>query len=154
MSLHHVLGVLEDREDRLWLAFSGAVRLAEAERARLTLVKTTDPGRIVRWFSPFVLGALYVPGGVDPQTAAAHALARAAEFVPQQVPVTTRLLGQDTQRALQRLVASGAYDALVATAALLSHYSKLTRDLRRLGVRAVAVTPEDIATSIEIGAST
>lgn len=29
-----------------------AVDLAEAQRARLTLAKTTDPGSVVKWFGP------------------------------------------------------------------------------------------------------
>ncbi len=152
MSVHHVLGVLEDRERCLSSAFERAVALAESERARLTLVKTTDPGRIVRWLSPFVVGSLYVPSSVDPQTACGHLLARAAEFVPRDIPLTTLLLTENTQRALQKLVRDGRYDALVATAALLAHCPKLTRDLRRLGIRAVAVTPHDTETPIEIGA--
>ena len=153
MSLHHVLGVLEDSEDRLWATFSVAVRLADAERARLTLAKTTDPGWIVRWLGPFVVGSLYVPADTDPVTAAGHALARAAEFVPAGIPVTTRLLGAHTFVALQLLIRGGDYDACVLTEALLARGPRLRRELSRCGVRSVAVARATRAQPDLIGAS-
>jgi hypothetical protein len=155
----HVLAVLEDRDDDLWLTFDHAVALAEAERARLTLAKTTDPGRLFRWFLPWAMGAVAIgalcaPADSDPKIAASHSLARVAEFVPQDVPVTTLLLGGETQRALRALVRDGSYDALVAPASLLRRCPKLTRELCRYGVRPVAVRlPARAQPTIEIGAS-
>jgi hypothetical protein len=139
--MHHVLGVLEDDERSLWATFRRAVQLADEENARLTLAKTTDPGRILRWLSPFTTGWLYVPLDTDPQTTASHTLARAAEFVPGWIPVTTRLLGPRTASAVQDLVAGGAYDALVATERRLAHSPRLRTELERLGLRTVAVAP-------------
>ncbi len=52
MSLRDVLAVLDDDQRRLWVTFDRAVRLADAEGARFTLAKTTDPGRVMRWVAP------------------------------------------------------------------------------------------------------
>lgn len=145
-----VLGVLEDGEARLWSCLESSVELAERERTRLTLAKTTDPGRLVRWLGPFAIGTLYIPGQADVE--AGHALARAAEFVPQDVPLTTVLLTDDTQRELVRLLRTGRYGALVAGDHLFSHCRKLNRELGRLGIQAVAVSPVTTRTPIRIGA--
>ncbi len=136
MSVHHVLGVLEDDERRLWSTFDRAVTLAAAEQARLTLVKTTNPGRLMRWFAPAALQSMCVSAqDLDFRTIASHTLARAAEFVPGSIPVTTVLLGQDTTGRLLAMLRSGPYDAFVTTDALLNH--RLRRELRRLEIRTV-----------------
>jgi hypothetical protein len=148
----HVLGLLEDGEERLWTCLGRSVELAEREHARLTLAKTTDPGRLVRWLGPFAIGTLYLPGQGDALVEAGHALARAAEFVPQDVPLTTLLLTDETQRELLRLIRSGRYDALVACAGLLSRCRRLSRELRKLNIETVPVTRGTSRTTIEIGA--
>ncbi|HZE05262.1 MAG TPA: hypothetical protein VE127_08570, partial [Solirubrobacteraceae bacterium] len=61
MCVKHVLAVLEDGESRLWSALDRAIELADAEHARLTLAKTTDPGWLMRWFAPAGLHAMCVP---------------------------------------------------------------------------------------------
>jgi hypothetical protein len=145
-----VLAVLGDAEDELWACLDAAVEVAERDHARLTLAKTTDPGRLVRWLCPFAIGTLYLPGQIAME--AGHALARAAEFVPQDIPLTTVLLTDATQRDLLRLLRAGRYGAVVASASLLSHCRKLTRQLGRLGVEPVPVVPGATRTRVEIGA--
>jgi hypothetical protein len=136
MSVHHVLGVLEDDERRLWATFDRAVSLADAERARLTFAKTTDPGWLTRWFAPAALQSMLVSAEeLDFPSIASHALARAAEFVPDWIPVTTLVLEQNTACALTELIRRGGYDALVATEAFFSHHRKMQRELRRLDLR-------------------
>ncbi|MFZ0088322.1 MAG: hypothetical protein WAL63_02360 [Solirubrobacteraceae bacterium] len=138
MSARHVLGVLEDDECRLWATFDRAVGLAASERARLTLAKTTNPGRLLRWFAPSALHSMCVSAEeLDFCRIAGHTLARAAEFVPGSIPVTTVLLGDDTTSSLATLIRGGTFDAFVATDAVLTR--KLRADLRRLGVRTVVV---------------
>jgi hypothetical protein len=91
VSAHHVLGILEDDEQRLWATLAQAIAVAEAEHARLTLAKTTDPGWLMRWFAPAALNAMCVSSEeLDFRTAASHKLARAAEFVPGCVPRADR----------------------------------------------------------------
>ncbi len=140
MSMRNVVGVLEDDPDRLWSTFASAVALAERERARLTLVKTLETGKVYVWCVPFAAGGVYIPPEEDPGVQAGRLLARAAEFVPMEIPVTTQVLGLDTERDLRRLIGSGAYDAMVADERFLRHRRKLRRDCRRAVVEIVGVT--------------
>lgn len=141
MTARHVLAVLEDDEPRLWGALERAIELADAEQARLTLAKTTDPGRIMRWFAPAALQSMGVSADeLDVRVTAGHRLAAAVEFVPAWIPVTTRLVGQSTTRGLILLLRRGVYDALVATDTLLARNRRLRAELCRLGVRSVAAT--------------
>lgn len=140
MTAHHVLAVLEDDERRLWSVLERAIALSDAEQARLTLAKTTDPGWLMRWFAPAALQAMGVCAEeLDLRTTASHKVARAAEFVPAWIPVTTLVLGQNTRSALIDLLRRGPYDALVATGCLLGQGRRLRCELDRLGVSAVVV---------------
>ncbi len=97
-----------------------AVALAESEYARLTLVKTCDAGRAYVWVAPFAAGGAYLPPAVDSPDEAGRILARVAERVPQEIPVTMLVLGSDTQASLLQLLRSGCYGAVVADRNLLS----------------------------------
>lgn len=138
MCIRQVLGVLEDEECRMWGTLEEAVALADAEQARLTLAKTTDPGWLMRWFAPAALQSMCVSADeLDFRTAASHKLARAAEFVPAWIPVTTLVLGENTRSAVIDLLGTGQYDALVGTESLFAQSRRLRCALRRLEVRAV-----------------
>ncbi len=140
MSAQHVLGVLEDDEQRLWATLAQAITVAEAEYARLTLAKTTDPGWLMRWFAPAALNAMCVSSEeLDFRTAASHKLARAAEFVPGCVPVTTVLLGESTTSCLVELVARGLHDVVVMSDAMHAHSRRLRCVLKQQGIRTVLV---------------
>jgi hypothetical protein len=142
MSLHDILGVLDDGDEAVvWATFDQAVALAGDEHARLTLVKTIDPGRLMRWFAPAALQAMGIAlPDLDFETIAGHTLARVVEFVPAGIPVTTRLLGLPTGRALIDLIGGGRHDAFVATDVLLAHNTRLVRELRRRHIRTVPVS--------------
>jgi hypothetical protein len=140
MSMCNVLAVLGDSEDQAWATLSAAIALADAENARLTLVKTCDCGRAYVWVTPFAYGGAYVPPPVDSPAEAARLLARVAEFVPGTIPLTTLVLGPDTQRSLVRLLRAGNYGAVVADSQLLTHCRRLRREMRREGIREVPVT--------------
>jgi hypothetical protein len=142
MSMRNVLAILEDREDRLWSTFDAAVALADREHARLTLAKTRESGRVYILFSPYAVQDLYLPPDSDPAVAAGRLLARAAEFVPGDIPVTTLVLGSDTRRQLSRLVRSGAFDAVVGVDSLFRRAHRLGRELRRQGVAVIPIRPE------------
>jgi hypothetical protein len=136
--VNHVLAVLGDEQKDLWMTFDRAVALADAGNARLTLAKTTDPGRVVRWFAPASWSSMMVsPADLQFERIAGDMLARAVEFVPVWMPVTTVLLGLPTLRALRDLTRRGRYDALVCGDALLTHSPRLRRDLRRNDVDTV-----------------
>jgi hypothetical protein len=62
MSTRHVLAVLDHDEGRLWASLDLAVQIADAERARLTLAKTTSPGLALRWFAPAALLTMNLTG--------------------------------------------------------------------------------------------
>jgi hypothetical protein len=156
MSMCNVLGVLGDSEDQVWATLNAAIDLADAENARLTLVKTCDCGRPYVWITPFAYGGAYVPPPVDSPAEAARLLARVAEFVPGTISLTSLVLGPDTQRALVRLLHAGNYGAVVADKQLLTHCRRLRRELRREGIREVPVTlrlperrdPETVASQL------
>ena len=145
MSFRHVLGLLDDDREAAEVVLEDAVRLAEADHARLTLAKTTDPGPLIRWLRPCAIFSLPTPitellsAEAEFKEAAGHRLARAAEFVPSSIPITTLLLGPDTGCALRALLQTGAYDVLVANALVLARNPRLSRELTRLGVCALAI---------------
>jgi hypothetical protein len=122
------------------------VALADAERARLTLAKTTDPGWMMRWFAPAALQSMCVTASeADLHMAASHALARAAELVPACIPVTTVLLGKDTGGSILDLVRRRPCDAVVATDALLRRRRRLRRELGHLGVCMILAVRPSVA---------
>jgi hypothetical protein len=51
-AFHQVLVLLDDDERAMWSVLERAIEIAEVERARLTIAKTTDPGRMVKWLAP------------------------------------------------------------------------------------------------------
>jgi hypothetical protein len=141
MSMCNVLAVLGDNEETMWEAFDAAVALADAENARLTLAKTCDDGRAYMWITPFAFGGVYVPPPVDSSAEAARRLAQIAERVPRSTPVTTVVLGNDTQDALLQLLRSGHFGAVVADRDLLRHCRRLRRQCEREEIQAIAVSP-------------
>jgi hypothetical protein len=140
MSMCNVIGVLGDDEDEIWDTFRAAVDLADAERSRLTLAKTCDDGRAYVWVTPFAFGGAYVPPPIDSPETAQRALVRIAESVPNSIPVTTQVLGSNTQASLLTLLRCGHYDAMVASDCLLKHCRRLRRELRRQGIQTVIVS--------------
>lgn len=141
MGLRHILGVLDGDEAVLWKTFDRAVLVAEAGRARLTLVKSIDRGWLMQWFVSAALeGPAVSMPYLDFETIAAHQLARVAEFVPSSIPLTTRLLGWRTGPALCELIRTGRFDAFVATDRLLARNGRVVRELSRFGVQTVTVS--------------
>ncbi len=142
-SFRHILALLGHDEPAASAVLERAVELAEAQRARLTLAKTTDPGRIVKWFGPMTILAR-APCDPEPdlQRFAQKMLSRACESVPASVSLTKVLLGPDTACALQRLAARDSYDLVVFDSALPAHNHRLRREIKRLGVCTLTVQPD------------
>jgi hypothetical protein len=141
-SCRQVLALLGDDEPEMWSALERAIELAEAERARLTIAKTTDPGWIVKWLAP--MAALWRCGVMMTLDTAYHerALDRASAHVPASIPLTRVLLGQDTARAVRGLTERTCIDMLVAPDSLLAHDRALRREIRRLGLSTLGVGSE------------
>lgn len=132
-----VLAVLEDSDSQMWAALARGVELARAAEARLTLAKTTDPGRLMRWFAPSAaLQSCSLScscDNVEGFREAGYALARATEFVPAEVPVSKVLLGGYTAGSLLRLIRRGSFDFLVISDRL-ARDRRLVRALPRLDI--------------------
>jgi hypothetical protein len=145
-SFHEILALLDHDAEAMWSVLDRAVELADAERARLTLAKTTDPGRLARWFAPLaLLSRVAVVADTETERFARDQLARASEFVPLSVPLTTVLLGRDTPRALRQMAGQRTYDLLVVNSGLTAHCLRLRREIRRLALCTLTVTPEPIS---------
>ncbi len=144
MSCHgfrHVLVLLDDDETATRGVMERAIGLAEVERARLTIARTTDPGRMVRWLGPLTVLSRCGPMIAPDIEAARRALDRVTASVPAAIPLTRVLLGQDTPRALRELTKTDHYDLLIVKDSLIAHHRALRRDVRRLGLCVLAVCP-------------
>jgi hypothetical protein len=143
-SFRHVLALLHDNEQEMWDVLERAVDLAEMERARLTLAKTTDPGRLVRWFGPLTPLCRLAPiAEPDLARIAGRRLAKLAETVPASTPLCTVLLTADTTGSLRQVAQRAPFDLVVVSSTQLAHGVKLRRELRRLGVCTLAVTSDE-----------
>jgi nucleotide-binding universal stress UspA family protein len=123
---HHVLVAFDGSPDAE-LALEHAVGLAQAFRARLALVAVVPPPPSFAW---------QAPGGVrGAHDALEHdldaRLRAAADRIPDDLPVTTRLLDGDPAREVLRAAREGEHDLIVmgsrgrgrVTAALLGSVS-------------------------------
>jgi hypothetical protein len=144
-SFRQILAVLGHDDRSISAVLDRAIELADAERARLTLAKTTDPGRLIRWFAPAAISRAGYVAEFDPQVFARDLLARASEFVPASIPLTTVLLGIDTPCALRLLTAKHLYDLLVIDSALPGRSRKLRREIQRSRMCALMVSPDSIS---------
>ena len=147
----NVLAVLGDGEESIRATFRAAVELADAGNARLTLVKTCEPGRAYVWIAPFAVGAAYMPPELESPDEAARLLSRVAEEVPESIPVTTLVLTADTQASLLKLLRERHFGAIVADADLFSSWWRLRRQLRREHLETVLVNGAPDAVSAGAG---
>ncbi len=139
MSMCNVIGVLGDREDQMWRTLGAAISLAERERARLTLAKTCDGARAYVWVTPFAVGGGYLPQALGSPDEGSRILSAAVERVPESIPVTTLVLGPDTQTALMTVLRSAHFGALVAPDDLFRHCRRLSRKLQDDGILGVSI---------------
>ena len=109
------------------LALDHAIAMAQVYRARLALVAVVAPPPLLAWQAPGGLRGMHE----SEQTELDAALRRAADRVPDDMSVTTRLLDGDPARELLRAARDGDHDVLVMgsrgrgrmTAALLGSVS-------------------------------
>jgi nucleotide-binding universal stress UspA family protein len=141
-----VLALLGDDEAEAQAVLERAIELADTERARLMLAKTTDPGCLVRWCSPLAPLCRVAPvTEPDVEAIAYRRLVRAAEAVPASIPLSTVVLPVSTAAALRKLARQAPFDLVVVGMDQLERGLRLRRELRRLGVCALAVTPDSLA---------
>jgi hypothetical protein len=96
-----------------------AAELAEEGHGRLTLAAVAHPGRLVTWLSGLAISAAALPPVRDELvTLAEHRLARAAEFMPGTISLTTMVITEPPRRSVRRLLDSGCFDLLVIGAHL------------------------------------
>lgn len=119
-----------------------AVELAETTNARLTLVKTCEPGRSYVWVAPFAVGAAYLPPEVQSPDQACQLLSRLVAQVPDSIPVTMLVLPPNSQTALLKLLGERHFGAVVADRNQLWHWGRVRRRLRREQLQLVLVGPE------------
>lgn len=109
------------------LALAHAIALAQVSRARLALVAVVPPPSLLAWQAPGGVQALHQ----SEQDELDARLRAAAETVPDDLPLTTRLLDGDPAREILRAAREGDHDAIVLgsrgrgrmTAALLGSVS-------------------------------
>jgi len=104
----HVM-VAYDGSPEAELALDHAVALAQNQRARLGLVAVVAPVPPLAWSAPGGVRRLHD----DAETDLARRLRAAADRVPDEVSVTTRLLDGDPPRELLRAAREGDHDVIV-----------------------------------------
>ena len=122
----HVL-VAFDGSKEAELALDHAIAMAQVYRARLALVAVVAPPPLLAWQAPGGMRGMHE----TEQAELDAALRRAADRVPDDMSVTTRLLDGDPARELLRAARDGDHDVLVMgsrgrgrmTAALLGSVS-------------------------------
>jgi hypothetical protein len=134
-----VLAVLSDGEQSMRETCRAAIELAQATNARLTLVRTCEPGRPYVWVAPFAVGAAYLPPEVESPGEAARQLAALVEEVPNSIPVTTMVLTSDSQACLLKLLRERHFGAIVADSDLMRRWRRLRRQLRRDELQTVLI---------------
>jgi nucleotide-binding universal stress UspA family protein len=104
----HVL-VAFDGSPQAELALAHAVALAQSSRARLALVAVVPPPPLMAWQAPGGMRGIHE----SEQTELETALRAAADRVPDDLPVTTRLLDGDPARELLQAARDGDHDVIV-----------------------------------------
>jgi hypothetical protein len=129
MTSHNVLAILgtDDRETEAVIAT--ATELAQEAHGTLTLAALANESWWMRCLSALAMGAGAYAPKEDLTTLAERGVARAAEFVPTGVSVTTLVITD-----ARRLVDSGRYDLLVIGAKQVGR-----RRLARLPIPALVV---------------
>jgi nucleotide-binding universal stress UspA family protein len=91
------------------LALVHAVTIAQAYRSKLAIVAVVAPPPLLSWQAPGGMRGVYE----TEQAELAARLREAADQVPDEVPVTTRLLDGDPARQLVRAARDGDHDLIV-----------------------------------------
>jgi hypothetical protein len=141
----HLVALLDHDEHTMWSVVDRAIELAEAKQAPLTLAATAGQGRLAGWLGPLTLLSRVGPvADADLRIRAGDQLARAAEFVPSSIPLSTVRLATDGAGAVRQLGQSGSYDLLVIGHRLITCSRRIRRELRRSGLSVLIACPEAV----------
>jgi nucleotide-binding universal stress UspA family protein len=127
------------------LALGHAVMIAQACRAKLALVAVVAPPPLISWQAPGGMRGVYE----TEQTELEQRLREAADQVPDDLPVTTRLVDGDPARELVRAARDGEHDLIVmgsrgrgrVSTAVLGSVSNHV--MREAGVPVIVIHPPD-----------
>lgn len=138
----HLVALLDHDECEMWSVVDRAIELAEAKRSPLTLAATAGQSRLAGWLAPLTLLSRVPPiAEVDLRIRAGDQLARAAEFVPSSIPLSTVRLAGDGAGAVRQLAQCGSYDLLVIGHRVIAHSRRIRRELRRSGLSVLIACP-------------
>lgn len=136
---HCILAVIGADAAEADAVLARAAALAEESNGRLTIAAVAHPGRCVAWLSGLALAvAALPPCRGELETHAQHRLARAAEFMPMTISLTTLVIAEPPKRPIRRLLESGCYDLLVIGAHQAAH-----RALARVPIQVLVVPAGD-----------
>jgi nucleotide-binding universal stress UspA family protein len=91
------------------LALAHAVAMAQVYRARLTIVAVVPPPPLLAWQAPGGMRGIHD----EEQSELAEQLRKAADGVPDDLSVTTRLLDGDPAREILHAAGDGDHDVIV-----------------------------------------
>jgi hypothetical protein len=138
---HGILAVIGADASEGDAVLARAAEVAEESHGRLTIAAVAHPGRLVTWLSGLAISAASLPPVQDELvTLAERRLARAAEFIPGTISLTTIVLTEPPRRSVRRLLDSGCYDLLVIGAHLAAK-----RALAHVPIPALVVPAADLA---------
>lgn len=139
--LRNVVALLGCERRHVLPTVERAVALADRESARLMLV--TSMADYARWmwmtWVAVSLGAIFPAMPEPADCLAEQVLAETVKLVPAWIPVTTQVIGPNTERELRRLIDNVYCDAIVATARTLARMRALTAELHEHGISVVPV---------------
>jgi hypothetical protein len=117
--LRGLLAVIGDDAGESEAVVERAAALAGESHSRLAIAAIAHVDSRLNWLAGLALTQSCLgPRRDELETEAQHRLARAAEFIPATVGLTTMVIAEPPRRALRRLLADGQYDLLVIGARL------------------------------------
>jgi hypothetical protein len=138
---HGILAVIGADAAEADAVLERAAELAQEHNGRLTIAAAAHPGRLVTWLSGLAISAAALPPVRDELvTLAERRLARAAEFMPETISLTTLVITEPPRRSVRRLLDSGCYDLLVIGAHLAAK-----RALAHVPIPALVVPGAELA---------
>jgi hypothetical protein len=133
--LRGVLAVIGDDPAESDAVVERAAALSEQSHGRLAIAAIAHLDSRLIWLAGLALTQSCLgPRRDELETQAQHRLARAGQFIPATVGLTTMVMVESPRRALRRLLADGRYDLLVIGARLAGR-----RALVRLPVPALVM---------------
>jgi hypothetical protein len=143
-----VLAVIEGDLPESTAVVERAAAIAEESHSWLTLAGLAQLDSRVAWLAALALTAgCLAPTRDDSESLAQHGVARAAEFIPATVGLTTMVISWPPRRRVRRLLAGDRYDLLVIGARLASKHAFANLPIAALIVPSVERAPPSPASA-------